>query len=155
MSVTDRPRGCRYLSVLVLTACAMTADFARALVVTLHLPLDRRIVHWYVRVAFVPLPTFVMWHLPLAFAPPDVAISLARAEGAAVAFWVTAVAFGGTGPLVTQTVRRHVMTDFSGDPTTAAGDDDGEAAGAAMTNAPLAAEGCPSPTRFRAITAHV
>ena len=35
-----------YFTFLVFTDCAMTVVFVRALVVMVHLPFDRRMVHW-------------------------------------------------------------------------------------------------------------
>ena len=44
--VTGGLSNCAYFTFLVFTDCAITVVFVRALVVMVHLPFDRRIVHW-------------------------------------------------------------------------------------------------------------
>ena len=44
--VTEGLPNCAYFTFLVFTDCAMAVVFFRAFVVMVHLPCDRRMVHW-------------------------------------------------------------------------------------------------------------
>lgn len=126
------------------------------MVVTVHVPLARRIAHVYVR--------FLIVHAPVA--------RLARAISrrprvatlpAVLAVCTTRVAPTGTVPVVLATPRRTVIEDRSGGTVVAAAGDAGGVAvgatgaggGAVGTTAPLAVEAAETPTPLRAVTVNV